>query len=76
MLRRLSPLFLIAAIVSPQAVLGQETEPQAGSDVTTATDEAQVFLGAFRAISQMHVSALGDSALWERAIDGLIQEVG
>ncbi|MDE2793217.1 MAG: S41 family peptidase [Gemmatimonadota bacterium] len=39
------------------------------------TDEARVFLEAFRTISRFHSSALGDSVLWERALQGLIEQL-
>ncbi len=39
----------------------------------TDSKEAQVFLSTLETIRQYHMSALGDSAIWERAIDGLIQ---
>ena len=53
-------------------VAGQETGARKG---ILETDEAQVFLEAFRAISRFHSSALGDSALWERALEGLIEQL-
>ena len=67
--------FLVASAVflllgAPAA--GQETGARKG---VLETDEAQVFLEAFRTISRFHSSALGDSALWERALEGLIEQL-
>ena len=66
-------------LVAPAVVLllggpvaGQETGARKG---VLETDEAQVFLEAFRTISRFHSSALGDSALWERALEGLIEQL-
>ena len=66
-------------LVAPAVVLllwapvaGQETGARKS---VLETDEAQVFLEAFRTISRFHSSALGDSALWERALKGLIEQL-
>ena len=59
-----------ALLTAPLA--GQETGARKG---VLETDEAQVFLEAFRTISRFHSSALGDSALWERALKGLIEQL-
>ena len=66
-------------LVAPAVVLllwapvaGQETGARKS---VLETDEAQVFLEAFRTISRFHSSALGDSALWERALEGLIEQL-
>jgi carboxyl-terminal processing protease len=53
-------------------VASQETGSRKG---VLETDEAQVFLEAFLTISRSHASALGDSALWERALEGLIEQL-
>ena len=47
-------------------------EAQNGSRPATSP-EAEVFMGTLETIREHHVSALADSALWERAIAGLIQ---
>lgn len=67
--------FLVAsAILLPLGtpVAGQETEARKG---ILETDGAQVFLEAFRTISRFHSGELSDSALWERAIEGLIGQL-
>ena len=61
-----------ALLVFASPAAGQETGVRAG---TFESDEAQVFLEAFRTISRFHSSALGDSALWERALEGLIEQL-
>lgn len=61
-----------ACLLIAAPVAGQEPETRKG---VLATDEAQVFLEAFRTISRFHSSALGDSALWERALAGLIEQL-
>lgn len=43
--------------------------------VDQASDEAQVFLQALSAISNFHTSALADSALWDRALEGLLEQL-
>lgn len=61
-----------AFLVVGAPVAGQETGARkAGLE----SDEAQVFLEAFRTISRFHSSALGDSALWDRALEGLIEQL-
>ena len=40
---------------------------------TTQPDEADVLVGAVRAISRMHMESFSDSVLWEAAIDGMIE---
>ena len=53
-----------------------EAQTRAGSRaVETGSDGAQVFLHALSRISLHHASALGDSALWEKAIEGLIEQL-
>ena len=49
-------------------------ETGTGKDILE-TDDARVFLEAFRTISRFHSSALADSVLWERAIQGLIEQL-
>ena len=73
-MHRIRPLLVVPAVLSflGPPVAGQETEARRG---VLETDEAQVFLEAFRTISRFHSSALGDSALWERALQGLIEQL-
>ncbi len=66
------PVASVVLLLLGAPAAGQETK--ARKDVLE-TDEAQVFLEAFLAISRSHASALSDSALWERAIAGLIEQL-
>lgn len=52
---------------------GQRTSRFPPVDLESA--EAQVFLQALSAISNFHSSALADSALWGRALDGLLEQL-
>jgi len=47
------------------------------SEVETSSDggAAELFLGTFRAIRNYHLDAHGDSALWDKALEGLIREL-
>ncbi len=68
--RSLVAVAVLLLVGAPAA--GQQ--PGARKDILES-DEARVFLDAFRAISRFHSSALADSALWERAIKGLIEQL-
>ena len=64
------------AVVLATPLAGQNAPPPGGPDTATfESDEAALFLQIFRTISQFHSSALGDSVLWERAIEGLIEQL-
>ena len=63
----------IALLALPPSAGAQDT---VGQSRILDSDEAQVFLQAFQAISRLHVSDLGDSALWERALEGLVEQIG
>ncbi len=64
----------IALLITTALPLAAQT--RAGSRaVDTDSDGAQVFLHALSRISLHHASALEDSALWEKAIDGLIEQL-
>ena len=78
------PLATIATVLAllPGATYGQDarTPPVERADSLSAqtpleTDEGQVFLKVFETISRYHSTALGDSVLWERAIDGLLEQL-
>lgn len=56
---------------TPPAEIGDTGSVQAPFD----TEEGQLFLEVFQTISRFHSEALGDSALWERAINGLIEQL-
>lgn len=66
------PIATAAFLLVAAPAFGQEPDTRKG---ILETDEAQVFLEAFRTISRFHSSALGDSALWERALEGLIEQL-
>lgn len=73
-----------AAVVAALVVLalpaaGQNPRPngQASGDspVSLASDQAQVFLHALSTIARFHNTTLADSALWDRALDGLLEQL-
>ena len=68
--RFLVPAAACLLIAAP--VAGQEPDTRKG---VLESDEAQVFLEAFRTIARFHSSALSDSALWQRALEGLIEQL-
>ena len=58
------------------APLAGQNPPGAGDRTAVLqSDEAQVFLEAFRTISRFHISALADSVLWERTLTGMIDRL-
>ena len=59
----------------PAPLAGQNPPRPGDQAAVLGTDEAQVFLEAFRTISRFHVSGVADSVLWERTIDGLIDRL-
>ncbi len=64
------------AVVLATPLAGQSTPPPGGPDTLTfESDEAALFLEVFRTVSRFHSSALGDSVLWERAIEGLLEQL-
>lgn len=50
----------------------EDSTESSGSEVR-AIPESQVFLGAFKSILDFHQTTFSDSALWENALDGLIE---
>ena len=72
-MRRISTLLFALLIALPTALSAQtaarSTPPRPAN---AAQEQAQVFVSALQAISQLHQSALPDSALWAKALDGLI----
>lgn len=80
---RIAVLALLAALLVPPGVTAQEADSTRRGDAAlpsgtgpgSGMDEAQVFLGAFRAIMDYGYREMSDSALWERAIEGLISEL-
>lgn len=64
--------FIAALAVTALPISAQRPGSQT---IDTNSEEAQVFLHALNRISLHHASALADSALWERAIKGLIEQL-
>jgi carboxyl-terminal processing protease len=74
LLRATGALSLTFLFASP--AFGQSTAARDGSTRASAAEEQEVFMSALRAISDLHMTALSDSTLWARAIDGLIEGIG
>ena len=77
-LRSILLLAALAALASP--VAGQSSGssgPRGGRlpPVDLESAEAQVFLQALATISRFHSEALADSALWDRALEGLLDQL-
>jgi len=72
---------LLPAPAQPATAQSAETPPvvASGGGVVgrsqTPPEAARVFLEVFRAISRNHESAPSDSALWEDAIEGLVEQL-
>lgn len=78
LLRSTALLTALAALAVP--VVGQTSglpSPKAAGQpaIDLESDEAQVFLHALSRISSFHASALADSALWDRALEGLLEQL-
>ena len=65
----------LALLATPLAAQDPPTGRGAPPGVDIGSEGAQVFLQALDRISRNHVSAPGDSALWELAIQGLIEQL-
>ena len=65
----------LSLLAMPLAAQNTRSNGSGAPGVSTEIDEAQVFLQTLSRISRHHASALGDSALWERAINGLIEQL-
>ena len=78
-LRRFALVAVVAAAVSsaPAAAAQSNRVSVAGDPAgdTAQSDPYRIFLEVFGTISRNHESALRDSALWQRAIDGLIERL-
>lgn len=61
---------LLGILALPSSALGQQGRTPARSSSTGT--EAQVFLQTFETIRDYFIESLGDSVLWEKALDGLI----
>ena len=74
MTRFLLLLFLLSGAPALQA---QSTNgAQRGADARNGATEAEVFIQAFQAIRSYSLNSLGDSILWEKAIEGLVEGLG
>ncbi len=75
--RPVRTLSLIAVpLLLAQPLAGQSgASSAAGADALLQSEEARVFMRAFRTISQYHASDVSDSALWARALDGLVGQL-
>ena len=62
----------IALLALPLSARAQDT---IGQSRNLDSDEAQVFLEAFRAITRLHASGVSDSALWVGALEGLVEQI-
>lgn len=65
----------LALLATPLAAQSPRTGRGAPPGLDTGSEGAQIFLQALERISRNHVSALGDSALWELAVQGLIEQL-
>lgn len=74
---RLLPTITLAAVLS--LFLPALAPAPLGAQATTSGEaqaaEADVFMGAMQAISRMHQNVATDSALWEAALDGMIESL-
>jgi len=79
MMRTILSLLLAALTLLPAGLEAQDPgtpSPDAEAADSAATrDGAQIFLGAFRAIRNYHKEAYGDSALWTKALEGMVREL-
>ncbi len=69
-----------SVLAFPGTALGQRLDaPPVARDQATSRpfddDGARVFLAALQALSRHHASALGDSALWHGAAEGLLEQL-
>jgi carboxyl-terminal processing protease len=79
MVGKIASVVVLGTLLAPLHVAAQNGDrlsSRANRESTAATDEAQVFMQTFQTIRDYYIEAVGDSALWEKAIDGLIQELG
>lgn len=72
MIRILTLLPLLAVLLAPAAE-AQTTRSSSGNGAET---QAEVFRQALEEIADRHRNELSDSALWSRALDGLVESLG
>ena len=73
-------LLLVSLLLLPAGARGQTDLPDGHPETPDRAEEsdaggAEIFLGAFRAIRNYHQQSFQDSVLWEKALEGLIQEL-
>ncbi|MEZ4414701.1 MAG: S41 family peptidase [Gemmatimonadota bacterium] len=69
---------LLGILILPQAAVGQQQDrvsTRSRPRPAASGEEAQVFQQTFETIRDYYIQSLGDSALWERAIQGLIEKI-
>ncbi|MCA9737500.1 MAG: S41 family peptidase [Gemmatimonadota bacterium] len=69
---------LLGILILPQAGVSQQPDrmsTRARNQAGAAGNEAQVFQQTFETIRDYYIQSLGDSALWEKAIQGLIDGI-
>lgn len=74
MTRFLLLLFLLSGVPALQAQ--SSNGAQRGAEARGGAAEAEVFIQAFQAIRSYSLNSLGDSILWEKAIEGLVEGLG
>ena len=65
---------VFALLASALLLVPASSAAQSGSPAAEG-EEAQVFVGALDAISRMHQNAVTDSALWDAALEGMIESL-
>lgn len=65
----------VLALWAAPAAAQNPRPPARGDNLDLDSEQAQVFLQALSTIASFHISALADSTLWERALEGLLGEL-
>lgn len=71
-MRRIRLLAFTLVALLPASLSGQQTLRPGAPGSDGAADQAQVFMSALQAISELAMSAPSDSALWSNALEGLV----
>ncbi|MCY4572879.1 MAG: hypothetical protein OXF01_08760, partial [Gemmatimonadetes bacterium] len=74
-LRYISLSAALVVLAAPLSAQNPRTGRNGPPSVDTASEGALIFLHALERISRNHVSAPGDSTLWELALEGLIEQL-
>ena len=72
MTRKIAILSVALAVLAPSLAAQTAGSRERGAEQTA---EADVFMRALEAISSMHQNAQSDSALWEAALQGMIESL-